>query len=318
MALNTTELYIISHLINEKKNSTPRILFLGYPDIITTQEAMTKILPNIHWQDLPKRADAAACWKAHGKCFGDNSMLESRTVFEQLGAKTFFLDCIEWVEVDFIIDLNIELSKKNLKNLGKYDIIIDPGTIEHCFNIPQAFYNIHSLLNVEGYIYHQSALAFPNHGFWSISPTAFYDFYGMLGYDLNKSYAWKGATDEYGFEPNLVALEPFKIYSDIDARVASYIFQKRTDDKIADDLNKTWSIKQYIKTIFSNYILNKKTSSQLSAENAFRHNTHHCSLLPKSPAHVKYFPIQRCYSSNTRDLKLYDKIGEALGKTSLE
>jgi len=59
-----------------------------------------------------------------------------------------------------------------------YDTIIDSGTLEHIFNIPQAFKNISNMCKIGGTI----LLILPTnnfcgHGFWQISPELFFSLY---------------------------------------------------------------------------------------------------------------------------------------------
>ena len=70
-------------------------------------------------------------------------------------------------------------------------------------------------------------IAFPNHGFWSISPTAFYDFYQSQGFKLGTSYAWRGVADSEGLVPRLRRIDPFKIGDDFPAPcIGSFVFRK--------------------------------------------------------------------------------------------
>ena len=64
----------------------------------------------------------------------------------------------------------------------QFDLIIDPGTTEHCFNIAQAMKNIAEMTKVGGLIFHQIPGAYLNHGFYSVSPTFFLDFYSKNGF----------------------------------------------------------------------------------------------------------------------------------------
>jgi hypothetical protein len=94
-----------------------------------------------------------------------------------------------------IADLN-----KPLMPANQYDTVLDLGTTEHIYNIPQVFENI-SLLCVEGgQILHVSpANNFCGHGFWQFSPVLFFSLYSERnGYsdtevflaDLNRIRHW--------------------------------------------------------------------------------------------------------------------------------
>lgn len=230
MALNGCEIKILKSLIDNVASSTgrqARVLMLGYPDILATEKTFSRLNLPVAWESILKRSDAAAVWKGHGRDFGDYPMCESKALIKALGASSMILDAIRWGEEDEIVDLNLPLSDTMKSRLGQFDIIIDPGTVEHCFNVAQAFLSIVDLLAPSGFVYHQAAVAFPNHGFWSLSPTAFFDFYESRRFTLGKSYAWVGTHDEEGFEPCFKPLDPFEILSDFPARIiGSFIFQK--------------------------------------------------------------------------------------------
>lgn len=69
-----------------------------------------------------------------------------------------------------ILDLNLPF-----KGNKKYDTIIDVGTLEHIFNIPQALENLSNMCNING----QIILVLPanstcGHGFYQFSPELFF------------------------------------------------------------------------------------------------------------------------------------------------
>src|SRR5579883_1991150 len=92
----------------------------------------------------------------------------------------------------------------------------------------QAFDNIDRLLAPFGIVYHQTAAAFPNHGFWSVSPTAFFDFYESRQFELGTAYYWNGSIDADGLVPRLQCADPFapKVGSPT-PQIACYTFRKR-------------------------------------------------------------------------------------------
>ena len=177
-------------------------------------------------------------------------MPETSATFRALGAEVTVSDAIAWGGEDIIVDLNAPLPRR-LR--GRYDVVVDPGTLEHCFNIAQAFENVDALLRPGGFVYHQDAFAFPNHGFWSISPTAFFDYYQSRGYELGVPYRFDGSFDDTGFIPRMKPISPFEadLTSPLPA-IGIYTFRKT-----------------------------RATSKVLSP-----------------------WPIQRCYSSLSRDIAL--------------
>jgi hypothetical protein len=70
----------------------------------------------------------------------------------------------------------------------KYDAIYDGGTTEHIFDFPQCLKNIYKMLKRGGVIMHASpANNYVDHGFYSFSPTVFYDYYTANGFEILKS-----------------------------------------------------------------------------------------------------------------------------------
>ena len=60
----------------------------------------------------------------------------------------------------------------------QYDTVIDAGSLEHVYNIPQALSNVSALANTGGQILHiLPASGFCGHGFWQFSPELFFSLY---------------------------------------------------------------------------------------------------------------------------------------------
>ena len=88
--------------------------------------------------------------------------------------KFLFVDIEKYHGDEEIVDLNQRIPDKYI---GAFDAVLDLGTSEHIFNYPQVLMNCHLLSKDGGLIYHDVPLNWPNHGFYNLSPTIFYDFY---------------------------------------------------------------------------------------------------------------------------------------------
>jgi len=208
---------------------------LGYPDILVLEQTFSNLNLSIDWSEIPKRKSSRDIWSNHGRDFGDYPMCESKALLNAFGSDCVVLDALSWGGEDFVVDLNLPLSEGQRVELGSFDLIIDPGTVEHCFNIAQAFLNIERLLAPSGFIYHQAAVAFPNHGFWSISPTAFFDFYDSRNFVLGAPYVWRGTCDQEGFEPKFNAIDPFAAILGVSTPLTgSFIFQAPSREHTAN------------------------------------------------------------------------------------
>lgn len=85
------------------------------------------------------------------------------------------IDKSEYEGATIIFDMNNEISTELM---GKYDTVINSGTLEHIFNIPQALDNTSSLCKPGGQIIHAlPANNFCGHGFWQMSPELFFTLY---------------------------------------------------------------------------------------------------------------------------------------------
>jgi hypothetical protein len=84
-------------------------------------------------------------------------------------------------------NIQFDLNKPNLSDAVKtrYNLILDGGTLEHIFHLPNALRNVHDMLLPEGIIIHQSPTHnFVDHGFYQFCPTLFYDYYWANGYEI--------------------------------------------------------------------------------------------------------------------------------------
>ena len=116
----------------------------------------------------PTRFTKAAEW--HGR---KDPLPDTEELFEHLEAKL--------TVVDFVADRGIEriANLNEPHDLGKFDLVIDPGTLEHCFNIGQALFNAANAVKAGGYIFHISPMTMLNHGFYNLCPTLYHDFYAQ-------------------------------------------------------------------------------------------------------------------------------------------
>lgn len=146
------------------------VLSLGYPDLDATAEQIEALFGY-----TPIRFTKAAVW--HGR---RDPMPETEELFEHLGAKLTVVDFTKDRGMEKIADLN------HPHDLGKFDLVIDPGTLEHCFNIGQAFFNAANAVKAGGYIFHISPMSMMNHGFYNLCPTLYHDFYSQNNWRLDE------------------------------------------------------------------------------------------------------------------------------------
>lgn len=116
-------------------------------------------------------------------------LIDDITFFSTLGFSSVqSVDVSDYEGCTYTIDLNYPVPEC-LHN--RFDLIFDGGTIEHIFNLPMVFKNIHSMLKIGGRIIHGSpSTNHVDHGFFMFSPTLFYDYYSLNNYKINTSYVF--------------------------------------------------------------------------------------------------------------------------------
>lgn len=91
------------------------------------------------------------------------------------------LDFSDYQGAELVFNLNEKLSD----SIDKFDLVIDNGTTEHCYNVGQAMMNTASLCKVGGKIFHLNPANWFGHGFWNFNPCTYYDFYNENGFEVD-------------------------------------------------------------------------------------------------------------------------------------
>jgi len=189
-----------------EQNQTCKVLCLGYPDIIIPKKELSQSINIKQIDNIRIRHDSievAALYKLDDLI---NSVYEAYSFFKELNCELTVMDCTAWQGQEIIVDLNYPV---NTKHHLIYDVIIDNGTLEHVFNIAQAMSNILNMLKKDGYICHSNPVNSPNHGFYSISPTFYHDFYEENGCKVCYCIEHKNHIDDQPLEKREVFEYPF-------------------------------------------------------------------------------------------------------------
>jgi SAM-dependent methyltransferase len=125
---------------------------------------------------------------ADGK--GPLGWMDDRTFFHSLGFdEVLSCDVSDYEGADVVCDLNVPVPKALTK---RFDVIFNGGTIEHIFNIPIVLANIHAMLKVGGRVIHVApSSSLIDHGFYSLSPTLFLDYYVANRYVVSTAYLFE-------------------------------------------------------------------------------------------------------------------------------
>lgn len=178
------------------------------------------------------------------------------------------IDKSEYEGATIIFDMNNEISTE-LK--GKYDTVINSGTLEHIFNIPQALDNTSSLCKPGGQIIHAlPANNFCGHGFWQMSPELFFTLYSdkngyqdtevFLGHSSDPNIFYKVIRPKGGKRVNIYSKYEVMMYvrtvrketefSHKNVQQSDYIYL--WDDKSHNESQNHYRFKEFIR---KNYLI---------------------------------------------------------------
>ncbi|MGA1823343.1 MAG: class I SAM-dependent methyltransferase [bacterium] len=158
-----------------------RILTLGRQDIWFTYP----LLENIAREFGVELNNHTPITLSHKPEFQAKQYISDDCLFKALGfSECKSLDFSDYESADYIFDLNCPDLPRHLAEA--FDVIIDGGTIEHVFHLPNALHNIYKMLSQEGRIIHIAPSSnYIDHGFYMFSPILFWDFYSVNKFEIN-------------------------------------------------------------------------------------------------------------------------------------
>jgi len=158
----------------------------GYPDLIAPEEMIVNLV-GVHRALWEYREDSLEICKRHG--LQQRNIPDAHSVFKAMDCELDVYDIVQERGCEIILDLNQPIGWKESINVSKslrqkYDVVLDVGTVEHCFNIAQAIMNMAGLVKQGGHIIHENPFNWGNHGFYNLNPTWYHDFYAANGFKL--------------------------------------------------------------------------------------------------------------------------------------
>ncbi|HXF78553.1 MAG TPA: hypothetical protein VN598_06805 [Usitatibacter sp.] len=225
MAIEALYLQYLKQAIDRGRGGEARRLrglLLAYPDILVPRAALGRILGEEVLAGAGQRADAASIWSYHGLPGVADPMYDSVELFSRLGVDATVVDVAKLRGMERIVDLNSPLPD-DLR--GQFDLVVDTGTCEHCFNVAQAFVNSCEALAAGGILVHAAPLTRINHGFWSFNPTIYPDFFEDNGFELQVISGVTGTLKD-GFRP--FAVDTFRRFQ-APPEAALYVVARRTE-----------------------------------------------------------------------------------------
>jgi hypothetical protein len=104
------------------------------------------------------------------------------------------VDVIQHRGVEKLLDLNQPQEWPR-----RYGLVINPGTLEHCFNLGQAWKNAWDAVMPRGALLMIAPATMLNHGFWNFCPTAVYTWCEINGGEVTEMrFAINGTQREVG------------------------------------------------------------------------------------------------------------------------
>jgi hypothetical protein len=227
MAVTITILQLInefSRRVRKDSGTTVKAVSAGYPDILADAENIRNIFGEKILSQLSYREDSAEIIRWHGVQNWLDRIYDAATLFEKIGISLDVVDIVKVRGDEIILDLNEPL---DASYQGRYNLVIDTGTCEHCFNIAQAAKNLAELLQTGGYIIQAVPLNCYNHGFYNISPTWIHDFYLHNGFKILFLKAINNAV----FSPHLYDVPLVQPFRTAEEKSILLVAAKRVEDK---------------------------------------------------------------------------------------
>ena len=158
-----------------------RILMLGLQGILITEEEIEEVAREQGVQLRPPSQTVERQALQPGCASAD--YLFYRLGFDEVLAT----DVSEFEGADLVLDLNQLCVAPDQK--GQYDVVLDGGTLEHVFHLPNALQNVLDFTAVGGRFIHIGPSSnHLDHGFYMFSPTLFWDFFTANGLDIQTFY----------------------------------------------------------------------------------------------------------------------------------
>lgn len=116
-------------------------------------------------------------------------------LFRKLGFDAFeSIDYSDYEGATHIFDLNEPILPDEFKD--RYDLVLDSGTLEHIFHVPNALKHMVEMTKVGGRIVLQVPSSnHLDHGFYMFSPTLFFDYFSANKFEIERMYLIRYSPD---------------------------------------------------------------------------------------------------------------------------
>ena len=150
------------------------VVCLGWPDFMVGEELMSELYgekaEQFRIENNPKTWD-----RIPGELF------DAHAVFQHHNCNLTIVDVIKHRGVEEFLDLNEPLEEQFFK---RFDLVVDTGTLEHCFNVGTAFKNMCNMTKVGGVVITAAPYSRPFHGYYNFTKEMYTDGFGRNGFDI--------------------------------------------------------------------------------------------------------------------------------------
>ena len=180
------------HLLLKEHVTFPvkdRVVTLGQQTVLASMEDVQSVFRLHGCPSKPLPPDFDTRSRTISSPYADS--IDGRTLFMLLGADSVHvLDLSEYEGADIIWDLNSPVPD-DLHN--QFDVVFDAGTLEHVFDLPTALASLVNMCSLGGIIIlFNPSSGMVDHGFYSISPTLYYDYFRANGFGDFSCYLLEG------------------------------------------------------------------------------------------------------------------------------
>jgi hypothetical protein len=271
-------------------------LALGIPEIYATYSNLKEWFPDLAGEECRLTAkDIKITTNEVGRNLG---WVTSDTFFKCLGISEITSVDIPGCEhqPDLVHDWNDPLPQHFI---NRFSLVIDPGTIEHVFDIKTGLVNIVRALKIGGVIIQQVPIYSYNGGYYSINPNVLNDFYTANGFSELKTFIimWDrfhpyiGKNRCYAYSENILGTRHALSDSDQCRFSPHMLFFARKTKEIMDFVNPLQFSGQYFQRNSAEQVKKKLSIAKIGLRHTF---TALYKVLPYSYAFAVEAKIRRC------------------------
>lgn len=183
-----------------------QVVCLGYPDLLVTDQCLEQLYDADVIDDLPRdRCESQIqAWHKFSQ-----PVYDSIELFRRLDCEVMVLDKIQHRGMEQLVDLNEPLP---LDLVGSADLVIDTGTLEHCFNVGTAFRNMCDLVRVSGTVITAAPANKLGHGYYNFCNNLYHDGFRVNGFEIQSLCLLDGRLNQIEIPTKKIGPPPKSIW----------------------------------------------------------------------------------------------------------